>query len=386
VSTTRLREQDASIGAPAPRSLRSGIVRRLLVPFALIVLVGVGLSACDVSVTPGAARVGSETISRSTLTDAVKAVASDAGFLCTITEENSSGSITIKGAGSGTYDAGFTASQLTEMIKQQISSDLVAKLGIAVTTDEKKIGLQRLDAELNPPNGSSCTAGGAQAVGDLAASYRNVLLSEETNLDLIAAKLAGASLSAAGLAAYATAHQSIAYNDCVSAVLTTTKAAAVSARSAIESGQSFASVAKADSKDKNSAPNGGVLGCLPVTNFQPPLDTALESLPVGQVSTPIEFNSESSTGASTTGYVLLLITVRQAPTTLEALNALVNAETSAANSTFSTAEATAHVSVDPEFGTWQDVDGNYQVVPPTGPASGYLADPTAITPPTVPLG
>jgi hypothetical protein len=386
VSSRRVAEQVASIGAPAPRSLRSGIVRRLLVPFALIVLVAIGLSACDVSVSPGAARVGSETISRATLTDAVKAVAADTGFVCTISEENSSGSISIKGAGSGTYDAGFTASQLTEIIKQRISSGLLAKLRLAVTPSETAIGRLRLDAELNPPNGSTCSAGGAQAVGDLAASYRSVLTSEETNLDLIAANIAGVPLSATGLAAYARAHQSIAYNDCVSAILTTTKSAAVSARSAIESGKSFSSVAKADSKDTNSAPNGGVLGCLPVTNFQPPLDTALETLPVGQVSTPIEFNSESSTGATTTGYVLLLITVRQAPTTLEALNALVNAETTAADKALVTAEAAADVSVDPQFGTWQYVDGDYQVVPPTGPASGYLADPTAITPPTVPIG
>jgi hypothetical protein len=356
-------------------------VRRLLIPLALTVLVAVGLSACDVSVTPGAARIGSETISKATLTDAVKAVASDKGFVCTISEDDSSASISIQGAGAGTYDAGFTASQLTEIIKQRISSDLVAKLGIAVTPAETAIGRLRLDAELNPPSGSTCTEGGSQAVGDLAASYRSVLASEETNLDLIAAHVAGVPLSTAGLAAFAKAHESSAYDDCVSAILTTTQSAAASARTAIESGTSFASVAKADSKDTNSAPEGGVLGCLPVTNFESPLDTDLESLPVGQVSQPVEFAN-----GTTTGYVLLLITSRQAPTTLEALNALVNAKTNTANSALAKAEAASNVSVDPEFGTWKDVDGDYQVVPPTGPASGYLADPTAITPPTVPLG
>jgi hypothetical protein len=377
---------DASIGAPAAHSLRSGIVRRLLIPLALTVLVAVGLSACDVSVTPEAARIGSQTISKATLTDAVKAVADDAGFVCTISEDDSSATVSIKGAGSGTYDAGFTASQLTEIIKQRVSSRLLGKLGLAVTPDETAIGRQRLDAELNPPSGSPCTEGGTQAVGELAKSYRSVLTSEETNLDLIAAHIAGVPLSSAGLAAYARAHESMAYNDCVSAILTTTKDAAVSARNAIESGKSFASVAKADSQDTNSAPNGGVLGCLPITNFQPSLGAELETLPVGQVSQPVQFASENSTGATTTGYVLLLITVRQAPTTLEALNALVNAETNAANSALAKAEAAADVSVDPEFGTWQDVDGDYEVVPPTGPASAYLANPTAITPPTVPLG
>jgi hypothetical protein len=356
-------------------------VRRLLIPLALTVLVAVGLSACDVSVTPGAARIGSETISKATLTDAVKAVASDKGFVCTISEDDSSASVSIEGAGAGTYDAGFTASQLTEIIKQRISSDLVAKLGIAVTPAEIAIGRLRLDAELNPPSGSTCTEGGSQAVGDLAASYRNVLASEETNLDLIAAHVAGVPLSTAGLAAYAKAHESSAYDDCVSAILTTTQSAAASARTAIESGKSFASVAKADSKDTNSAPEGGVLGCLPVTNFESPLDTDLESLAIAQVSQPVEFAN-----GTTTGYVLLLITSRQAPTTLEALNALVNAKTNTANSALAKAEDAADVSVDPEFGTWKDVDGDYQVVPPTGPASGYLADPTAITPPTVPLG
>jgi hypothetical protein len=376
----------APLLVPRPRvPYDRAIVRRFLVPLALTVLVAVGLSACDVSISPGAARVGSESISKSTLTDAVKAVADDAGFLCTLSEDNSSASISIKGAGSGTYDAGFTASQLTEIINQRISTNLLAKLGLVVTPAETAIGLSRLDADLNPPSGSTCTDAGKTAVADLAAPYRNVLTSQETNLDLLSAKLAGVSLSAAGLASYATAHESTAYNVCVSAILTTSASAAATARSAIESGQTFASVAKADSKDSDSAADGGVLGCLPIADFEPPLNTSLAALSVGQLSKPVEFTSESSTGSST-GYVLLLITARQAPTTLEALNALDAAEITAANTAMAKAESTADVSVDPEFGTWREVDGGYEVVPPAGPASGFLADPTAITPPTVPLG
>ncbi|HEY5271677.1 MAG TPA: peptidylprolyl isomerase [Acidimicrobiales bacterium] len=357
------------------------IVRRLLVPLAFTVLVAVGLSACDVSVTPGAARVGSETISRSTLINAVKSVAADAAFICTVGVEASSASISIKGAGSSTYDTGFAASQLTHLIKQRVSAHLLAKLGLTVTPAETAIGLTRLEVLLNPPSGSSCTKGGTTAVSDLAEPYRSVLLSEQTNLDLLATHLAGVPFSAAGLASYATAHEPTAYNACVSAILTMTKSAAVSARSAIESGQSFATVAKADSKDTTSAPDGGVLGCIPTTEFQPPLNTAVGALQVGQLSMPVEFTS-----GTTTGFVLLLITGRQAPTTLEALDALVNAEGNAANTEFEKAEATTNVSVDPEYGTWRYVSGDYQVVPPAGPSSGYLADPTAITPPTVPLG
>jgi hypothetical protein len=347
----------------------------------LTVLVAIGLSACDVSVSPDAARVGSESISNATVTNAVKAVANDSAFVCTISQEDSGASVSIKGAGTGTYDTGFTASQLTEIIKQRISTHLLAQLGITVTPSDTAIGSSRLDAELNPPSGSSCTEAGKTAVGDLPASYRDVLTSEETNLDLLAAKLAGVPLTSAGLAAYASAHESSAYNDCVSAILTTTSAAASTARSAVESGQTFASVAKADSQDSGSAANGGVLGCLPVADFQSPLNTALATLPVGQLSQPIEFTS-----GTTTGYVLLLITSRQAPTTLEALNVVVEVEDAAANAALAKAEAATKVSVDPRYGTWRDVDGDYQVVPPSGPASGFLANPTAVTPPTVPLG
>jgi len=372
----------AAVLVPRPRvPYDRAIVRRFLVPLALTVLVAVGLSACDVSVSPGAARVGSESISKSTVTDSVKAVADDSGFVCTISQEDSGASISINGAGSGTYDAGFTASQLTEIIKQRISTNLLAKTGITVTPADTAIGLTRLDAELNPPSGSPCTQAGKTAVADLSAPYRDVLTSEETNLDLLAAKLAGVPFSAAGLAAYATAHESTAYNACVSAILTTTASAASTARSAIESGQSFAAVAKVDSKDTNSAADGGVLGCLPIANFQSPLNTALASLSVGQLSQPVEF-----TNGNTNGYVLLLITGRQAPTTLEALNVLVDAEDTAANLALAKAESTTDVSVDPEYGTWREVDGDYEVVPPAGPASGFLANPTAITPPTVPLG
>ena len=101
-----------------------GIVRRFLAPFILIVLVAVGLSACDVSVSPGAARIGSETISKASLNDAIHAVASDRALLC-----ESSGTATY-GAGSGTVGSGFAATQLTHLIQQRLIAGVLAKLAL----------------------------------------------------------------------------------------------------------------------------------------------------------------------------------------------------------------------------------------------------------------
>jgi parvulin-like peptidyl-prolyl isomerase len=353
------------------------IVRRLLLPFVLVVLAASALSACQVSVSPSAARIGSQTISKATLNSAVSAVASDKGFLCTISQDASSATVSINGAGAGTDASDFADSQLTELIKQRINSVLVTKLHLVATPAVLSLATQRLDAELNPPSGSSCAQNGSQAVGALAPGYRSVLLDTEADVDLVSAHLAGVSISAAGLAAYARAHVATAYEDCASAILTTTKAAATTARDAIEAGQSFASVAMADSKDPNSAPEGGVLGCHLVSNYQPPLNQALATLAVGQVSQPIAFS---------TGYVLLKLTGRQAPNSFDALEVLVNAEQSAANAVLAKADSAANVSVDPEYGSWLNEQGDYRVVPPSGPASTFLPNPAAITPPTVPLG
>lgn len=362
-------------GALVPYDL--AIVRRSLVSLALIVVVAVGLSGCETAITPGAAKVGSQTISSGTLTDALRAIASNKGFLCMLTQSNPSAAISVNGAGSDTFDAGFAASQLTLIIKEHAMSGLLNSRSITPSTAQVDLATNRLIAELNPPSQTTCTVNGSGIVSSLASSYRKFLISVEVEQDLLAAQVEGTTFTPAGLASYAAAHKTTAYDACVSAILVATQAKATLARAQIESGVSFASVAKATSTDSSSAAAGGVLGCLPLSAFQSPLNADLAALSVGQLSQPIAFSNS---------YVLLQVTSRKAPTEFEALNYLITAASSNEAAEVTAAEAALKVSVDPKYGRWEKVAGSYEVVPPSGPAVGDLVNSAAVTPPTIPLG
>ena len=353
------------------------IVRRSLIPFAFVSLVAIALSGCDVAITPGAARVGSTTISTSRLDDAMSAISGNAGFLCTLAQSNPSASISVIGAGSENYNASFAASQLSLLIREHVLSSLVASDGLTGSAADVSLATTRLGAELAPPSQSTCTIGGPAIVASMPASYRSFLLSVEVEQELVSAHLAGVSITPSALASYASAHQSAAYDVCVSAILVASLSTAATARAKIASGSSFASVARSTSIDQNSAASGGVLGCLQPSQFQPPLDSDVEHLAIGQVSQPIAFSSS---------YVLLEVTSRKPPTELETLNYLLNSESSAQNALVTATESSLHVAVDPRYGSWQKVSGAYEVVPPTGPALSDLLNSTAITPPALPLG
>lgn len=353
------------------------IVRRYLISLVFIVLVAVGLSGCETAVTPGAAKIGSQTISSATLTDALHAIASNKGYLCSVAQSNPSAAVRVTGAGSGTYDAAFAASQLTLMIQEQVLSNLLQSLSISARPAQISLATSRLTLEFNPPAQSTCTVSGADILASFPSSYRNLTVTVEVEQELLAAHLAGFTMSASGLAAYATAHRSSAYDACVSDILVATEATATADRAKIESGSSFGSVAKASSTDQNTASSGGVIGCVPLADFSGTLPDDLAKLALNQVSQPISYSGS---------YLLLEVTSRQAPTELEALNYLVNATATKENVALSAAAAKLKVSIDPQYGRWEKVNGTFEVVPPSGPAVGDLVNSASVTPPTIPLG
>lgn len=356
-------------------------MRRFLLPACLIAVLALTLSACDASFTPYAARVDGTTISSGSLSDALQAISTDSALRCFLaaSSENESGqsTVSIEGAGSGTYDASFVAAQLTALIKEVTLVQAAGGLGLHATPAALSLAASRLTEEFTAPSGSGCSASGATLLGDLAPSYRNLLINLEANQDVIAAHLAGTTLSTSGLQAYAAAHPNSTSLACVSAILLSSLAEATSARHEIVAGASFATVAKAKSLDQSSAPSGGVLGCHAVTDFAAPLDTDLEKLPTGTLSPPLKFGSQ---------YVLLEVTARQAPTANEVLDALVNSVGTAENTLVNKASGHDQVSVDPRYGRWERSDGSWSVVPPQGPAAADLPNVAALTPPVVSLG
>jgi parvulin-like peptidyl-prolyl isomerase len=153
---------------------------------------------------------------------------------------------------------------------------------------------------------------------------------------------------------------------CVSVIATSTQAKAEQLVAQIDAGASFASVAKADSIDTQTAANGGAIGC---TYTEAQIEQALQvqSVTVGQPIAPVE---DSSSGS----WVIYEVTSQTVAPLAEA-SPVVRRELLQSTSNVNRVSkeivafaSTSDVSVDPKYGTWRGLE----IVPPTAPPSQYL--------------
>lgn len=344
-------------------------MRKLLVPLAGLLALSLLLSACDVQVTPDAARVDGYAISASTLTGSMRAIAQDAGYRCEV-RAGSQDQIAIEGTGGSTYASSFAADVLTQLIEYRALHDEVTRLGLHAGAFARQVAAAQLPQALNPATTSGCTTTGAQVLADFTNPYRGLLDQFEVDQLVVLAHLAGVTLTRAGIDAYESAHKSAATLSCTSVIAVASASAAAAARARIEAGASFASVARTTSTDP-SASSGGALGCVFASQFTSPLNSIVASLPVGQVSQPVAFGS---------GYLLLLVTSRPLAPATQVASAVVSTQQSRLTALIATLTASAHVSVDPAFGQWTHAATGWSVTPPAGPPDALLPNPTAVTP------
>jgi hypothetical protein len=344
-------------------------VRRLLVALGALAL-SFALAGCDVSLTPYAARVGSRTITSGDLNSTLHTIASNAALRCDIAA--SSGAI--EGRGSDTYDASFAASKLAFLIDDSLLRGAVTKFGLTATPFTNSIATDQLEAALTPASGGSCTGTGPQIFSSIPVSFRNVLLRNQLNEDLLAAHFVGSPLTTAGLAAYGAAHQAETALRCVSAILVSSSATATSLHTALVGGADFASLAKANSLDTSSAPSGGALGCHATSDFASPLNTDIANLAVGAISPVVSFSGS---------FVILKVTSLQAADSSEIAAALIAAGEAQESAYINRLGGSTSISVDPVYGRWQKSSGTWTVTPPNGPANNLLGNTGAVTPPAL---
>jgi PPIC-type PPIASE domain len=180
-----------------------------------------------------------------------------------------------------------------------------------------------------------------------------------------AAKLVG---RAARLYAVLRYYQTCPSGRFVSHILLKTKVQADVALRIIQSGQSFATVAKQQSTDTGSAQQGGGLGCLTPNEFVAPFEDAANAAPLDVVTGPVK---------TPFGYHLILVR-RWDPV---ADKSYAQALSQAASVVLRGRIADFHVSVDPRYGTWgkQTTANGTQlaVLPPVVPALRTCREKTA---------
>ncbi|NNN20087.1 MAG: hypothetical protein HKL84_09605 [Acidimicrobiaceae bacterium] len=214
----------------------------------VLALLGVGAALSGCVSSSVAATVNGKAISSSELLNEVNSITSNQGF---VKQLESSQQVFGQGIGNSTYDMTF----VDEVLNRRISMDLIdqeaKKLGVHLTSQD--IALGRVDAEQS--------FGGASVFSQFPQQYQAQLIKDSATLDVVEARLVHANISLSALQSYFNANPAQFENICSSQILVSTQAQANSIYQQLQNHANFAALAKADSGDPNTAPNGGAVGC-----------------------------------------------------------------------------------------------------------------------------
>jgi peptidyl-prolyl cis-trans isomerase C len=352
----------------------SGSMRRFLL-FLVLLAVAAGAAACDSSFTPYAAKVNGSTISQSSLNGDLAAITDNAALRSFLASNGAIG-----GAGvTGTFSAPFEASRLNSAVVDRLVRAELARRHLSVTPLAQTVASCELNSVISQSQTTACPSPAPNPVSTFSPALRSSLIDDQAAIDSLTASLAGYPLTPAGVAAFSKADPAVAQAQCVSIIFTSSEATANQLKTAIDQGAPFATVAKASSLDTSTAPSGGSEGCHPADLFPPPINTVLPTLPIGQVSAPVQYASSQGT----TYYLLLQVTARQY-SLASAENELIAHGSAAETALVNHLLATADVEINPAYGRWQKVSGAYTVTTNAGPPAQYLGNVNAITPSVTP--
>ncbi len=360
---------------------------------ALVVAVGVVTSACDI--TPPAASANGDTISTASFNSQLRTLQATAAGSCLLQLESaqlaaSSG----EGAGGpGTYSMAFATRVLNRQVGALLAEQFARSKGITISAVDMDTATSDFEATLNgeisaavqqastsgtisycqDASGSSIT--GKELLAALPADIQAAQVRNQAVDEKLLAR--GADLSDAAVAAYYNANRAQFTMACVSVIATDTQAHADQLVAQINAGETFASVAKANSLDTQTAPNGGALGCN-YTQAQVEQALQVQSVTPGQPIAPVQDPG--------TGQWIIYEVTSQSVEPLSAAAAVARRELlqSTANVNRVSKEIvafarTSDVTVDPRYGTWKRLE----VVPPVSPPSEFLLGAVSGQPPLV---
>ncbi len=338
-------------------------------------------AAC--TVTPTAAWTNGDTIAVSTLNEELSALSGTAAGQCLLELQNPQ-LVNYSGVGiggPGTYATAFAGSVLSNQIGNLLAVQFAARHG--VTVDNAALATAEgdyaalLDGEISAnlqqtssvgsasacqnPDGSALT--GAQLLAGLPPSVRTAQIRNQAVDDALLAR--GADLSDRAVLAYYEANPSQFTVDCVSVIATDTQTHADQLVTRLQQGASFAAVARTDSLDTQTAPNGGQLGC---SFTQSRVEQALQltSVPVGRPIAPVQASSGQWLIYEVTNQSVQPVTAVAGTIRQELLRA--NANVARVSTELVGFARRSDISVNPQYGTWAGL----HIAPPRTPPERFL--------------
>ena len=246
----------------------------------------------------------------------------------------------------GSISSGYTAGWLSLRIAQTFADGIVTTRRVHVTAADRTAG-EALAVQL---------LGSEQVIRTLPASFRSNLRNRFARTAALTRALtvnASPALQQAALQA-CPSHRFVAH------ILVATLAEAQSIKAALTAGGDFETLAGQHSTDQASAGRGGDVGCLDSQQFVAPFAQAAQTLPIGQVSDPVQTQY---------GFHLILVADKPSPAEIDSV---------ALAEVLGLARGEA-VTVDARYGTWDRRNGRVvapATIPATAPSGGGSSTPT----------
>lgn len=307
-------------------------------------------TACG-SVSAYAAKVDDKSISEDRLNTELRSIAANGPYLRLVEARQP-----VKGTGAGTFDAAFTALALTRQIYYQLISTELTTRKLAVSPEDLAAARESVISQIE----------GEDVFGEFPEDYQTELVLRQAQLDLLTLSLNGVTGSTEEAArSYYDSRKDEFANACVSHILVPTQEKADEIRGRIAGGEDFATVARAESQDTQSAQRGGELGCdiNQSTEFVPEFLLAIFNQPVGEVGSPVQTQF---------GFHVLKVTARQVPpydqVKAQAREKMTTGGQEKLLTWLQETIAKAKIEINPKYGTFNKEGASPGVVPPARPA------------------
>jgi foldase protein PrsA len=338
-------------------------VRRFSIFFtAPVVALAVLATACG-SVSSYAAKVDNKSISEDSLNTELRSIAANGPYLRLVESRQQ-----VKGTGAGTFDAAFTALALTRQIYYRLISTELANRKLAAGPDDLSTAREAVIEQIE----------GEDVFQEFPQAYQNELVLRQAQLDLLTLSLNGVTGSAEEAArAYYDSHKQDFANACVSHILVPTFGKAEELRARIAGGEDFATAARAESQDTQSAQKGGELGCEinQSTGFVPEFLLAVLNQPVNELGVPVQTQF---------GFHVIKVTSRQVPPYDQVRSqARAKMATGGQEKLLTWLQETiakAKIEINPKYGTFNKEGASPGVVPPARPADATATTTAGLVP------
>ena len=318
-------------------------------------------SGCG-SLTPWAARVNGQIVSRKSLDTELDTIMHNKSYLQAVNASLAQEGAKVEGSGKGTVDSNFAARALTRRILLSLVHQEVQRRHLTISDADRAAARTSVVAGFQD----------SKTFTSFPKAYQNDVIKTTAEVNALQKSLQTGGGSDAALRAYYDSHKNDFTETCVSHILVDTKALADNLRTQIAAGGDFAALAKANSKDNQgptggSAAKGGDLGCMTeqeASSLDPTFLAAMKALPTGQVSDVVQTQF---------GFHIIKVTDRRTRSFEDSKSQISDQLNSDASNAFSDLitklVSKAHIEVNPRYGHFEK-GARLGVVPPAPPSVG----------------